>query len=1162
MQWSDKFLNNGEYSSRSIRIAGDKVSPRKSSRSGVKHSLARPSDAVPAEAAGSNEVRSAIGIVRGPVGGEAVITIGRDIPPDAVEIRVGPDVLVPFDAEPDDGGPLLNANQILDADFTDGVTRWRSAQPPQGWFVGMDNPGWRLRETHTAYICQEAAEVGAPMELIYDSGLPGGLIPLRPGALYQISGLFGSHRCRGEIGVRILNAAGEVVGVKSRHPSQITTGGEEVSGYDQVVLNFVAPDYPSFAQVYLSKGETEEREDSWFFFAHLHFARVASHVKQGFRACKFPIELLRVLQGLDVDDTKQIRVVLPVAYDTVEVLERATGLPLAGSPLRMEDRVQSEGEILGLEGASLVGWARDARNPTMPLRVRLFVDGREFMSSLADWPHGDGHHGFRLPLPTEMLDGGPHWISVRLLNDQSVAEAVEILPSAATPWPALARYGSARLPARLSIAASYRYEGLREHVEAHGRAAETGAAAMGTLVSLSQLAIAHERLLAGIDRRLRVLPPLAFPVHETPKVSVVIPVHNKLEVTHNCLAALLVAYNKATFEVIVSDDGSSDGTTEIENLVSGITVVRSSSAEGFISACKLGASRARGEYIVFLNNDTEPTVRWLDELLHCFDNFERVGLAGSKLLYPDGRLQEAGGIVWGTGNAWNYGRLGNAADPKYNYTRQVDYVSGAALMIETDLWKQVGGFSDELRPAYWEDTDLAFKVREAGFRVVYAPLSVVFHFEGISNGTDTSSGLKRFQEVNRPKFLRKWRNAYRHNGIAETHEQAEIEKDRGIVLRALFIDSQPPRPDQDAGSYAAVQEIRAIQALGAKVTFIPDNVAYLGGYATDLQRAGVETIYAPFATSVDEFLERRGREFDIVYITRYQIAEKYIGSVKRYAPQAKIMFCNADLHFLRELREAVLARDPAKMTSALNTRDAELQVMRTVDVTLSYSQVEHAVILSHNLNSGIVSTAPWILDVAPNIPQYEERSGIAFLGGFGHPPNAEAVQFFVRDVMPLLRRRLPGIIFFVYGSNVSQDIEKIAAADVVIKGFVEDVADVFTNTRVFVAPLLSGAGVKGKVLDALSFGVPSVLSPIAAEGISLSEGAESMVARSAAEWVEAIATLYTDAAAWSTMSQRAQAFARRVYSFERGVEHMRAAVEAIGFFPDIGMASKRARLGL
>jgi glycosyltransferase involved in cell wall biosynthesis len=115
---------------------------------------------------------------------------------------------------------------------------------------------------------------------------------------------------------------------------------------------------------------------------------------------------------------------------------------------------------------------------------------------------------------------------------------------------------------------------------------------------------------------------------------------------------------------------------------------------------------------------------------------------------------------------------------------------------------------------------------------------------------------------------------------------------------------------------------------------------------------------------------------------------------------------------------------------------------------------------------------------------------------------------------------------------------------------------------VFVAPLLSGAGVKGKVLDALSFGVPSVLSPIAAEGISLSEGAESMVARSAAEWVEAIATLYTDAAAWSTMSQRAQAFARRVYSFERGVEHMRAAVEAIGFFPDIGMASKRARLGL
>jgi glycosyltransferase involved in cell wall biosynthesis len=324
----------------------------------------------------------------------------------------------------------------------------------------------------------------------------------------------------------------------------------------------------------------------------------------------------------------------------------------------------------------------------------------------------------------------------------------------------------------------------------------------------------------------------------------------------------------------------------------------------------------------------------------------------------------------------------------------------------------------------------------------------------------------------------------------------------------------------------------------------------------------VETIYAPFATSVVNFLERRGREFDVVYITRYTIADKHLEAVRQYAPQAKIMFCNADLHFLREMREALRAKDPAKMSVAVATREAELRVMRLVDVTLSYNSVEHAVILSHNLDSTLVSTAPWIVEVARDVPSFEARSNIAFLGGFGHPPNTEAVQFFVREVMPLLRRRVPGVSFLIYGSGVPPEIDKLASDDVVVKGFVEDVADVFSGTRVFVAPLLSGAGVKGKVVDALSFGVPSVLSPIAAEGIGLSEGAEAMVARTPSEWVEAIATLYTDAAAWNAMSQRAQAFARRVYSFDRGVEHMRVAVEAVGLFPVSGMAPKRARLGL
>src|SRR6185436_15497475 len=144
-----------------------------------------------------------------------------------------------------------------------------------------------------------------------------------------------------------------------------------------------------------------------------------------------------------------------------------------------------------------------------------------------------------------------------------------------------------------------------------------------------------------------------------------------------------------------------------------------------------------------------------------FEEFDGVGVVGAKLLYPDGRLQEAGGIVWGGGEAWNYGRNGNALEPRFNYVRQTDYLSGACLMLPKKVWSALGGFDERYAPAYYEDTDLAFRARESGFKTVYTPFSEVFHFEGQSNGTSVESGIKRFQAVNESKFRASWAHAYR-----------------------------------------------------------------------------------------------------------------------------------------------------------------------------------------------------------------------------------------------------------------------------------------------------------------------------------------------------------------------------------------------------------------
>jgi glycosyltransferase involved in cell wall biosynthesis len=179
---------------------------------------------------------------------------------------------------------------------------------------------------------------------------------------------------------------------------------------------------------------------------------------------------------------------------------------------------------------------------------------------------------------------------------------------------------------------------------------------------------------------------------------------------------------------------------------------------------------------------------------------------------------------------------------------------------------------------------------------------------------------------------------------------------------------------------------------------------------------------------------------------------------------------------------------------------------------------------------------------------FKDRADIAFIGGFRHYPNVDAVKYFATQVMPLLRAKLPGVRFLVYGSNVPQDIEALAGEDVIIKGYVRDVSEVFDHARIFVAPLLTGAGMKGKVLDCIAAGIPSVLSPVAAEGVGLRDGSDAIIARKPEDWVSAIVKLYGDEAAWTAMSKSAHALAATQYSFEHGIQQLSEALAMIDFF--------------
>ncbi len=634
--------------------------------------------------------------------------------------------------------------------------------------------------------------------------------------------------------------------------------------------------------------------------------------------------------------------------------------------------------------------------------------------------------------------------------------------------------------------------------------------------------------------------PLSLPSTESPLVSVVVPAFGPILRTLACLRAISQAETKVTFEVVVVDDDPEGGLESALEDVANLRLVRNACNEGFVESCNRGAREARGEELVFLNNDAFVTDGWLDQLLATRETFPDAGVIGPKLLYPNGRLQEAGGVVFRDGHAANYGLGGDPSAPSCDTARPVDYVSGAALLIRRDLFQELGGFDAAFRPAFYEDTDLCFRVRARGLATVYQPASVVVHFGGASYGYDAAGGLKRHQVEHREVFRARWADAL------EAQPAADVEREEAALGRfrrfALVLDATTITPDQDSGSLRMFHLLGLLRRAGYHVTFVPHDLSHPERYVRMLRARGIEAWAPPHLHTIDELLEAIGWRIDLVIVSRPDVAERWLGPVRLLCPKATVLYDTVDLHFLRRDREMAVRGDTAMVASA---KGAELEAARRADATLVVSDVDRKHLLAEDpdLRVHVLSN---IHELQPTATPFDEREGILFIGGFRHAPNVDAVHWFVREVLPIVHRELPELRLHVIGSAVPEDVRALASDRVSVEGYVPDVQPFFERCRLSVAPLRYGAGVKGKVNQSMSYGVPCVLTTVAAEGMELVAGEDALIADDAAGFAAAVVRLYRDESLWKRLAAGSLRNIEKVFSLRVAEERLRAILAEHG----------------
>ena len=582
--------------------------------------------------------------------------------------------------------------------------------------------------------------------------------------------------------------------------------------------------------------------------------------------------------------------------------------------------------------------------------------------------------------------------------------------------------------------------------------------------------------------------------------SVVILGYRSAGALERCLCALATHRSMHPFETIVVLNGSTGDVTEVAERHSEVAVVRSVANRGFAGGCNLGASKASGTYLVFLNDDAVVTEGWLEGLIHTASTVPLSGAVSSLVMDQQGKILEfGGGMDHLVPSALERGRSQYRAE--LVGPQLVAYASGCSLLVERNLFDALGGFDERFYPAYFEDADLSRRIWDAGRVVAVTPASVVQHIE--SNSTNRVLKEVLF-EASRNTFESKWSSSPDiGSGLPES------------LPRIVYVDDCVPRAQSGSGLGRARSAIEAFASQGVFVQMVPVN-DQVRPFDLDqsLRSAGVIKVKAV------RDLEHLPRPLAVV-VSRphnFRIAQE-IAALWDGIP----LIYDAEALFSARVRSQMLLPEykdrhdelAAKLASLIQSEES---IAQEADAVVAICQEEATWFRKHG-DAPVRVLDPFPDRCDPGGAGFAGRSKAVFVAGWmagADSPNADAVRWLAKEVMPRLRQVAPDLVIQVTGSAPPSDLLPLQSKHLRFIGEVPDLDALLDASRVAIAPIRYGAGVKLKVVDALARGLPVVATSQGSEGLCESWRVGVAVADDPSDFATKLSSIANDPATWDS----------------------------------------------